>query len=140
MTVFCFAGAFVARDPSNWAKAASALAVLSHVPSALYLNRSPIGYSVLGIRILAFTATIHCYFALHLFANPQSCYYLTKTFMSLNSFAWSRFIYAVYRHFGWFKSDQFGIAMISYTPLCTSLPVSMLAVALTIFTWAQECH
>ncbi|KAF9996797.1 hypothetical protein BGZ80_007162 [Entomortierella chlamydospora] len=109
----CLETAFYAEDPTNYAYAAAAFAVLSHVPSTFYQIPTVLGIKAFLVPSLFMVTALHGYFAYNLVQNPTSFYYLMSSYLTVHIYAWSRVFFALYYRFRLFEGHRFSAAMLT---------------------------
>ncbi|KAG0035638.1 hypothetical protein BGZ82_005196 [Podila clonocystis] len=105
--------AFYVKDPTPYAYAAAAFALISQVPSTFYQIPSVLGIKAFLVPSLMMVTALHGYFAVNLVLNPTSFYYLMSTYMTVHIYAWSRVFFALFYRFKLFESHRFSAAMLT---------------------------
>ncbi|KAF9905651.1 hypothetical protein EC991_001481 [Linnemannia zychae] len=105
--------AFYAKDPTKYAYAAAAFAVISQVPSTFYQIPTVLGIKAFLVPSLFLVTALHGYFAINLLFNPTSFYYLLSTYLTVHIYAWSRVFFALYYRLKLFEGHRFSVAMLT---------------------------
>ncbi|UJR22348.1 hypothetical protein I4U23_025410 [Adineta vaga] len=119
------------------ARIAALAAILGHVPSAYYQTSIVFGAKALIVAAYLFAISLHLFCALHLFAEPDSVYWLLNVFLIHNIYVWCRILYSFFGFVGLFKDNRYTIT--SWTAALILIPAVLGVSANMLFLGYVAC-